>query len=57
VSPDGKVLKYKVEGGTWAHWNGTEQTRKLALDGDEMQFTLDAPSVGGTSVLKYKRVK
>ncbi|MGZ5649540.1 MAG: lipocalin-like domain-containing protein [Usitatibacter sp.] len=57
VSPDGKVLKYKVEGGTWAPWNGTEQTRKLALNGNEMKLTLEAPSVGGTSLLTYKRVK
>ena len=56
VSPDGKTLTFKVEGGTWALWNGTEQKRDLALVGDEMKTTATA-SVGGTSLQTWQRVK
>lgn len=56
VSPDGKILVLKVEGGTWPGWVGTEQKRNLTLKGDEMKYSL-AASIGGTSELIYKRVK
>jgi hypothetical protein len=56
VSPDGKVLTLKVEGGSWPSWVGTEQKRNLALKGDEMKYTV-AASIGGTSELTYKRIK
>ena len=56
VSADGKVLTLKNEGGTWAHWTGTEQKRDLTLAGDDMKYSLDA-SRGGRSELVYKRVK
>jgi Lipocalin-like domain len=56
VSPDGKVLTLKVEGGTWPAWTGSEQKRNLTIKGDEMKYTV-AASIGGTSELVYKRVK
>jgi hypothetical protein len=56
VSPDGKVLTLKQEGGTWALWTGTEQKRNLTISGDDMKYTL-ASSVGGNSELVYKRIK
>jgi hypothetical protein len=56
VSPDGKVLALKQEGGTWALRNGTEEKRPLTLSGDEMKYTT-AATVGGTSELLYKRIK
>ncbi len=56
VSADGKVLVLKIEGGTWPHWNGTEQRRDLTLAGDDMSYSL-ASSRGGRSTLTWKRVK
>ena len=56
VSADGKVLTHKVEGGTWAHWVGTDLKRDLTLAGDEMKHAFGS-SRGGNSVLTYKRVK
>lgn len=56
VSPDGKVLTLKVEGGTWPAWVGAEQKRSLTLSGDDMKYTVEA-SVGGSSELVYKRIK
>jgi hypothetical protein len=56
VSPDGKALLLKVEGGTWPGWVGTEQRRDLTLAGDDLKYSVVA-SIGGTSELVYKRVK
>ena len=56
VSPDGKVLTLKIEGGTWPAWNGTEQKRGLVLKGDELRYSL-ASSIGGNSELVYSRLK
>jgi hypothetical protein len=56
VSPDGKVLTMKIEGSSWPSWVGTEQKRDFSVAGDEMKYTVVA-SIGGTSVLTYKRVK
>lgn len=56
VSADGKVLTLKIEGGTWAHWNGTEQRRDLTLSGDDMKYALTS-SRGGRSELAFKRIK
>lgn len=56
VSPDGKSLILRIEGGTWPHWIGTEQKRSLAISGDDMSYSLDS-SRGGRSTLTFKRVK
>lgn len=56
ISPDGKVLTLKQEGGTWAARNGMEDKRPLTLSGDDMKYTT-AATVGGTSELVYKRLK
>jgi len=56
VSPDGKGLTLKQEGGTWALRNGKEEKRPLTLSGDEMKYTT-AATVGGTSELIYKRIR
>ena len=56
VSPDGKVITLKVEGGTWPSWVGTEQKREFSIKGDELKYKV-AASIGGTSELTYKRIK
>jgi hypothetical protein len=56
VSPDGKVLTLRVEGGTWPSWVGTEQKRNLTITGNEMKYTV-AASIGGTSELAYQRIE
>jgi hypothetical protein len=56
VDASGKQLTYKVQGGTWPGWTGTDQKRQIALVGDDLTLTLTA-SYGGTSDLVYKRVK
>ena len=56
ISPDGKTLILKVEGGTWPSWVGTEQKRDFTLTGNELKYSVVA-SIGGTSELIYMRVK
>ena len=56
LSPDGKTLLLKAEGGTWPAWIGTEQKRDLTINGDEMKYFVNA-SIGGVSELTYRRVK
>jgi hypothetical protein len=56
VDASGKQLTYKVQGGTWPGWTGTEQKRQIMLAGDDLTMTLTA-SYGGTSELVYKRLK
>lgn len=56
VSADGKELILKQEGGTWAVRNGKEEKRALTVAGDDLKYTT-AATIGGSSVLTYKRVK
>lgn len=56
VSADGKVLTLRQVGGTWAARNGGEDKRDLTIAGDDMKYST-ASSIGGTSILAYKRVK
>ena len=56
VSPDGKTVTIKQEGGTFAFRNGFEEARKFEVKGDEMRYWTEA-TYGGKSELVYKRVK
>ena len=42
-----KTLKVKVDHSTFANWNGAEQTRTIAITGDEMKWSNPAGSAGG----------
>ena len=51
-------INFKIEGGSWAAWNGTVQKRIiLSLTADELTYNLPASSNGGSNVNVYKRVK
>ena len=51
-----RVLTHKIEGGTWAAWNGTEQQRQiLSFSGDEMKWAI-VGTVGGRSEVTWKRL-
>jgi hypothetical protein len=53
---DGAVVQH-VEGGTWPGWIGTDQKRMItSFAGDEQTWTTIA-SFGGTSELRWRRVK
>lgn len=51
-------INFKIEGGSWAAWNGTVQKRIiLSLTADELTYNLPASSNGGSNVNVYKRIK
>jgi hypothetical protein len=52
-----KTITFKIESATFPNWNGTEQKRTLTIRGDELQYAVTASSVGGSSVVTWKRVK
>jgi hypothetical protein len=56
VGADGKVLTLRIENSTWAHWIGIEQKRDLKIEGDRMEYVVEA-SIGGRALLAYRRLK
>jgi hypothetical protein len=57
VSTADQAIIFKIESGTFPNTNGTEQKRKLTVNGDELQYAVGASSVGGSSVVTWRRVK
>jgi hypothetical protein len=52
-----RVLIHKIEGWTWAAWNGTQQQRQiLSFSGDEMKWAI-VGTVGGPSEVTWKRLQ
>ena len=53
---DGTIIQH-IEGGTWPAWVGTDQKRTItSFQRDEQTWTT-ATSFGGTSELRWKRVR
>ena len=53
---DGTIIQH-IEGGTWPAWTGTDQKRTItSFQRDEQTWTT-ATSFGGTSELRWKRVR
>jgi hypothetical protein len=52
-----KTITFKIEGGTWPGWNGTEQ-RGIGVSylGDDLKWTA-ASSTGGTTDITLRRLK
>ena len=53
---DGAVIQH-VEGGTWPSWIGTDQKRTIASFANNQQTWTSTASFGGTSELRWRRVK
>ena len=52
-----KSFTVKFEGSTYANQTGTEQTRPVVINGDELKITNPSSTYGGETVLTYKRAK
>jgi hypothetical protein len=53
-----KVVTFKVDGGTYPNWNGTDQKRDItAFNDNEMAQTLPATTIGGRAEQTWKRIK
>ena len=58
VDEANKTFTVRFEGSTYPNNEGTEQTRPVAISGDELKITNPSPSVGGSpSELVYRRAK
>ena len=51
------VVVQHVEGGTWPSWIGTDQKRTITSFASDEQTWTTIPSFGGTSELRWRRVK
>ena len=57
VNEADKSLTYKVENATFPNWNKTEQKRPFVITGDELKYTVQTVSAGGTGTVTWKRAK
>ena len=58
VNAADKTMTFKIETATFPNWDGTEQQRPFTVTGDELQYTVAAPSGGGGTVtVVWKRAK
>jgi Lipocalin-like domain len=57
VNEADKSFTVQVEGSTFPNWTGTAQTRPFSISEDELTFTTAVASIGGSNVVKWKRVK
>jgi hypothetical protein len=57
VNPTEKTITFRIESATFPNWNGTEQKRTLTIQGDELRYAVAASSVGGSSVVTWKRAR
>jgi len=53
---DGVIIQH-IEGGTWPAWIGTDQRRTITSSAKDEQTWTTVPSFGGTSVLRWRRIK
>jgi len=57
VNAADKTITFKIETATFPNWDGTEQKRVFTVTGDELQYTVPASSVGGTTTMVWQRAK
>jgi hypothetical protein len=56
-SADSKDITFQVETSTYPNWNGTQQKRTFAVNGDELKYSDAASSAGGRVELVWQRAK
>ena len=56
VNETNKTITFKFGSATFPNWNGTEQTRTLSLNGDDLQYAVAASGAGGSSVVTWRRM-
>lgn len=58
VDDGGKSITFHIETSTYPNWDGTTAKRSLKVAGDELTYTVTAPSNGGApNDVVWKRVK
>jgi Lipocalin-like domain len=57
VDQANKSINLHIVGSSFPNWDGTQQTRKVEIKGNDMTYTNPNASVGGNAVLMLKRAK
>ena len=59
VNDKDKSIVMKIEGSSFANWNGTEQVRPFEIKGNQLRYTNPKPSAGGppTGQVVWNRAK
>ena len=58
IDDGGKAITFHIETCTFPNWDGTSITRALKVEGDELTYTVTAPSAGGPPIdVVWKRLK
>jgi hypothetical protein len=58
VDAKDKTITFDIETCTYPNWDGTSQKRLLKVSGDQLIYTVSAPSSGGSAIdVTWKRVK
>lgn len=52
-----QTFTFHIEGSSFPNYNGLDQKRHAAVNGDELHLTLDRVSAGGSAKQVWKRVK
>jgi hypothetical protein len=56
VDPAAHVLVFRIEGASFANWDGTEQRRKYALTADSLSYQVPTPRPDGSiPISEWKR--
>ena len=50
VDADAHTLTFRIDHASFPNWEGTEQRRSFALDGDLLRYTVRTTTTGGTEV-------
>lgn len=58
IDDGGKSITFHVEMSTFPNWDGTSMKRALKVAGDQLTYTVTAPSAGGpANDVVWKRIK
>jgi len=58
IDDGGKSITFHIETSTFPNWDGTSTKRALKMAGDELTYTVTAPSAGGPpNDVVWKRIK
>jgi hypothetical protein len=59
VNEKDKTIVMKIEGSSFANWNGSEQLRPFTIKGSQLRYTNPKPSAGGppTGEVVWNRAK
>ena len=52
-----KVITLSIQRSTFPNWTATEAKRPLVLTGDQLVYTVEAASAGGTATVTWERAK